>query len=96
METIDKKLSPKVSTQNIQKSSQGVPLKVEKVLQVGFGDLINSREGPRPPKSKIERIDPLEKTISDRMEKVLSFDSALERRYFGPKFLGVQKRSKIH
>ena len=86
METIDKKLSPKVSTQNIQKSSQGVPAKFEKVLQVGFGYPFWLREGSRPPKSKIERWYQLEKTICDRMEQFLSFDSALVRRHFGPKF----------
>ena len=96
MEPVDKKLSPKVSTQNIQKSSQGVPLKVEKVLQVRFRFPFWLREGSRPPKSKIERVRPLEKTISNRMRPFSSFDSALAKSYAVPKISGVQKRSKIY
>ena len=93
---VHKKLAPQVSTQNIQISTQEGPSKFEKVLQVRFGDPFWLREGSRPPKSKIERCTGLEKTISNRMEQFLSFDSALVRRHFEPKFWGVQKRSKIH
>ena len=96
MEPVDKKLSPKVSTQNIQNLTQGVSLKFEKVLQVRFGVPFWLREGSGPPKSKIERVTPPEKTICKRMRPFSSFDSALVRSYSAPKFSGVEKRSKIH
>ena len=94
METVDKKLSPKVSTENIQNSTQGVPLKFEKVLQVRFGVPFWLREGSGPLKSKIERWWPLEKTICNRMRHFSSFDSALARRHPAPKFSGVENGRK--